>query len=83
VPLSAILQEKQDDSAVVFVYHGAGGVVHRRGVRLGAIQGERVEVRSGVQPGEQIAAMGAAFLSDGQKVVPLQVTSHLADGGAP
>ncbi|NVM77522.1 RND family efflux transporter MFP subunit [Duganella sp. SG902] len=83
VPLSAMVQHQPGDTAQLFIYQADGGLVRRRTVRLGAIQGERVALRAGVRPGEQVVASGAAFLNDGQKVVPLAATSHLADGGAP
>lgn len=61
----------RDGFAYVFVIAEANKVAQRR-VVTGSTQGDRVELRSGVQPGERLVVQGAGFLADGDivKVVP-------------
>ncbi|MBU6377754.1 MAG: efflux RND transporter periplasmic adaptor subunit [Gammaproteobacteria bacterium] len=57
----------RDGYPYVFVM-GEGGKVLQRRIDTGPPQGERVEVRSGLKPGERVVARGAGFLSDGDVV---------------
>lgn len=59
VPLSAI--QTIDNQPVVFVREARDRFV-RRDVDLGATAGDVVEIRSGVRPGETIAAAGSFYL---------------------
>ena len=43
-------------------------VARRRGVSTGAVQGDRVEIPSGLRPGETVVTRGAFLLSDGDAV---------------
>ena len=43
-------------------------VARRRGVATGAVQGDRVEIPSGLRPGERVVTRGAFLLSDGDAV---------------
>jgi RND family efflux transporter MFP subunit len=43
-------------------------VARRRGVATGAVQGDRVEIPSGLRPGEAVVDRGAFLLSDGDAV---------------
>ena len=43
-------------------------VARRRGVATGAVQGDRVEIPSGLRPGETVVTRGAFLLSDGDAV---------------
>jgi RND family efflux transporter MFP subunit len=43
-------------------------VARRRGVTTGAVQGDRVEIPSGLGPGETVVTRGAFLLSDGDAV---------------
>jgi RND family efflux transporter MFP subunit len=43
-------------------------VARRRGVTTGAVQGDRVEIPSGLRPGETVVDRGAFLLSDGDAV---------------
>ena len=52
--------------AEVFVVDN--NVARRRGVTTGAVQGDRVEIPSGLRPGESVATRGAFLLSDGDPV---------------
>jgi len=82
LPLSALVAQRDGEHASVFVYQPTQGVVRRRALRLGAIEGDRVQVGSGVAPGEQVVVAGAAFLADGQAVRPFRAESHLVSGDA-
>jgi RND family efflux transporter MFP subunit len=72
IPLSALAFEKTEtgpvvgSTAVVFVLDEAAQVVRRREVPVDGVVGNRVVVRSGVAPGEQIVVAGVALLRDGQ-----------------
>lgn len=59
VPSSAICRD--GDLAFVFV-HGQGDLYFRRQVRTGREVGGRVEVRGGVEPGQQVVADGSFLL---------------------
>jgi RND family efflux transporter MFP subunit len=65
VPVAAVV--RRDGYAYVFTLKGKDRVERRR-VELGRIDGERIEVRSGVQAGERVVSRGGAFLSDGDLV---------------
>ncbi|MGL4549643.1 MAG: efflux RND transporter periplasmic adaptor subunit [Gemmataceae bacterium] len=65
VPISAVVQEGGEQAAWVI---GPDLTVTRRAVKLGEPTGSRVEVVSGLEPGERIAAAGANFLREGMKV---------------
>ncbi|HZL97184.1 MAG TPA: efflux RND transporter periplasmic adaptor subunit [Terriglobales bacterium] len=43
-------------------------VARRRGVTTGAVEGDRVEIPSGLRPGETVVTRGAFLLSDGDAV---------------
>lgn len=65
VPLFAIVS--RGDSRVVFVEKD--GVVHATPVELNAVQGDRVHVLSGLEPGDRIVVMGHRELTDGEAVL--------------
>ncbi len=70
----------RDGYSYLFVL-GDGGVVSQRRVDTGGMQGDFIELRSGLNPAEKVVVRGAGFLSDGDvvKVVepktPEQATS--------
>lgn len=66
VPVSAIYQRKPDEQ-IAWVL-GADGTVSARPVALGAMTGGRIEISSGLEPGERIAVAGVTFLREGMKV---------------
>ncbi len=82
VPLAAVLPDTQGDGGKVFVYQAGSDKVRQRQVRLGEIDGERIQVLAGLVAGEQVVAAGAAFLADGQKVTAYQSASRLDERGA-
>lgn len=65
VPVAAVV--RRDGYAYVFTLKPRNRVERRR-VELGRIDGERIEVRSGLQAGERVVSRGGAFLSDGDLV---------------
>lgn len=65
VPVDAIVE--RDGYRYVFVL-GAGDLVARRRVALGAREAGVVEVREGLQADEQVVVQGAGFLADGDRV---------------
>ena len=59
------------------VYAVADKVVKVRDVRIGAAQGSKVEITSGVRPGDLLVLGGQSLLADGQQVDP-----QLQDGNS-
>lgn len=57
----------RDGYPYVFV-PGEGGRVVQRRIETGPAQGDFIEVRSGLRPGERIVVRGAGFLGDGDLV---------------
>ncbi len=68
VPRKAVIRELKN--AHVFV--ARDGVAHKRTVELGLEDSERLEITSGLEPGEQIVVAGQGGLKDGStiKVLP-------------
>jgi RND family efflux transporter MFP subunit len=63
-PVFAVISEGR--RSFVFLY--AGGVARRREVSTGIVDGERVEVVTGLEEGEFLIVKGQRDLEDGQKV---------------
>jgi multidrug efflux system membrane fusion protein len=84
IPTSAI--ERGQQGSFVYVV-GADNKVAARVVTLGAVDGERQAVLSGVSPGDKVVVDGADRLKDGIEVVPSFPTRPGASGaggpGAP
>ncbi len=66
VPQSAILTEDDGKTDVMVVY--ADSTAHTRVVSTGVQQGSLIQIRSGLQPGEQVIVSGGYGLPDGAKV---------------
>lgn len=64
VPKTAVRSDQGKD--VVFVLNG--GIVERRAVKVGAAEGDQIEVISGLTAGEQVVIEGPPALADGAKV---------------
>jgi len=64
----ALRGSANSQQAQVFVYQPQSRQVVLRPVVLGAAQGSALEIRAGLEPGEQVVTAGAAFLSDRQTV---------------
>lgn len=65
VPLGAVIERGQGPGVWII---GRDRRVARRPVKLGAVVDGRVEVISGLRPGERVVAMGAHLLTSGQRV---------------
>lgn len=65
VPRTAIRTD--GDTSVAFVVRG--DAVERRAVRTGGVDGDRVEVQTGLQAGDRVVLNPPADLTDGAKVV--------------
>ncbi|WP_231906971.1 efflux RND transporter periplasmic adaptor subunit [Cupriavidus sp. D384] len=73
VPLTALLQSKGANQ--VWIYQpgqGGSGTVKPVPVTLGDAQGNLIEVRQGLTPGQTIVTAGVHLLKPGQKVKPMQ-----------
>jgi RND family efflux transporter MFP subunit len=66
-PTTAVKREG-DEGVVLIVKDGA---VENRRVKLGIVEGDEVEIMSGVAPGEVLVARAASFLRPGDKVRPM------------
>ncbi|MCX8099480.1 MAG: efflux RND transporter periplasmic adaptor subunit [Casimicrobiaceae bacterium] len=77
VPQSALVL--RDGFAYVFRADASGRVSQVK-VETGRRLGDRVEIVSGLKPGEQVVASGAAFLSDGDSVRVAAQPSVTASG---
>ncbi|MHA7680101.1 efflux RND transporter periplasmic adaptor subunit [Cupriavidus sp. PET2-C1] len=73
VPLSALLQKQGSNQ--VWVYDAATGAVQPVNVTLGELQGNEIQVRQGLSPGQTIVTAGVHLLKPGQKVKPLQAVA--------
>ena len=70
VPAIAVL-DAPGNHPYVFVYDAKAGVVHKREVRIGRLQGSSsIHILDGLKPGEQIVTAGITKLEDGMKVRP-------------
>lgn len=64
IPTAAVIHEGVDD----WLWVVAEGVVHRRDVELGPNNFDLIEVRRGLEAGEQVVANGKQGLKEGQRV---------------
>ena len=80
VPMDALA--RRDGRAHVFVV-GDDGRVQERVVETGAVFGERIEVRSGLDGSERVVTRGAGFLGDGDlvRVVDAPAATAQPDAG--
>ncbi len=68
-PLHAVGEDR--DGRFVFVVEPGGegrGVVHRRPVKVGALDAEGLEILEGLSPGERLVTAGVKRLADGREV---------------
>ena len=65
VPTTAVVEK--DGKTTVFVV-GSDGVAHAKEVVVGAKEGTKVEIVSGVKPGDEVATAGAYELDDGTQI---------------
>ena len=74
VPASALLNGDQGRQKVMVI--SSDSVAHERMVTVGVRQGDRVQILSGVQPGEQVVTSGGLGLEDKAKVTIQQPKSE-------
>jgi HlyD family secretion protein len=74
VPASALLNGDEGRQKVMVVT--SDSVAHERAVAVGVRQGARVQILSGVQPGEQVVTSGGLGLEDKAKVTIQQPKSE-------
>ncbi|XXF75423.1 efflux RND transporter periplasmic adaptor subunit [Myxococcaceae bacterium GXIMD 01537] len=72
-------QSGQDFALVVAQGDGGGPVVHLTPVKLGEVEGNYFEVKSGLKPGDKVAVGSVQLLRDGQPIQPRPV----AEGQQP
>lgn len=66
IPTLALLDARADQG-VVFVVDGEG-IARRRPVSTAGVSGEHALITSGLQPGERVISVGAAYVRDGDAV---------------
>ncbi|SDD03056.1 RND family efflux transporter, MFP subunit [Cupriavidus sp. YR651] len=84
IPLTALLQERGNNQ--VWIYQGGqggSGTVKPVTVTLGEPQGNEVEVRQGLTPGQTIVTAGVHLLKAGQKVKPMQGVTPAQPASSP
>jgi multidrug efflux pump subunit AcrA (membrane-fusion protein) len=84
VPVAAILPGEEGGQAVLVV--DSSSTVHRRAVRLGVRDGDKVQVENGCRPGEEVVTQGGLGLDDKAKVKVIDTTvreSEDEDENAP
>jgi RND family efflux transporter MFP subunit len=67
VPVNAVIADS-DLGARVWVLDPQNMTVSSRGVEIGGMQGDQVEILSGLEGGEEIVAVGASYLAEGMNV---------------
>jgi multidrug efflux pump subunit AcrA (membrane-fusion protein) len=72
VPIAAILPGEEGGTAVLVI--DSNSVAHRRAVRLGVREGDKVEVLNGARPGEEVVIQGGVGLDDKAKVKIIDTT---------
>ncbi|MCV0396342.1 MAG: efflux RND transporter periplasmic adaptor subunit [Rhizobiaceae bacterium] len=68
VPAAALVYRDGD----AYAQRVEGGVVHTTPVVTGARDGANVEIRSGLQQGDEIIARAGTFVADGDRVTPVR-----------
>ena len=64
IPYTALL----DDGGQPYVFVVKGGVAHRVDVETGAQSGDRIAIKRGLNPGDEVVTIGGTALDDGMKV---------------
>jgi hypothetical protein len=70
--------EREGDSARLYVVRD--GKIEERQVKPGIVEGDLIEVRSGVHTGESVVARAASFLRPGDRVRPVPEAPASAGG---
>ena len=77
VPIAAILPGEEGGTACLVI--SADNIAHRRSVRLGVREGDKVQILNGVRPGEEVVIVGGIGLDDKAKVKVIDTTVKEAD----
>src|SRR5450759_373229 len=84
VPIAAILPGEEGGTACLVIT--ADNIAHRRSVKLGVREGDKVQILNGVRPGEEVVIVGGIGLDDKAKVKVIDPTGKEApdeDENAP
>jgi len=81
VPAAAILPGEEGGTAVLVI--SSDSVAHRRLVRLGVREGNKIQIESGVNPGEDVVIVGGLGVDDKQKVKIIDTTVKEAEDEVP
>ena len=71
VPARAV-QADEGLKSRVFVLDAEAMVVRGRGVRIGRMSGDMIEILDGLEGGEEIVMVGAEYLSEGMRVTRMR-----------
>jgi HlyD family secretion protein len=72
VPIAAILPGEEGGTACLVIT--ADNVAHRRPVKMGVREGDKVQILNGVRPGEEVVIVGGIGLDDRAKVKVIDTT---------
>ncbi|WP_105189327.1 efflux RND transporter periplasmic adaptor subunit [Pseudoalteromonas sp. T1lg48] len=75
LPAEAVFSDPEqgtEGNSYVWVYNSETARVHKRAVVVGQLQRDGIEIRSGIESGEQVVAAGVHYLQEGMQVRPWQ-----------
>jgi len=72
VPIAAILPGEEGGTACLVIT--PDNIAHRRNVKLGVREGDKVQILNGVRPGEEVVIVGGVGLDDKAKVKVIDPT---------
>jgi len=75
VPVDAVVADNELD-ARVWVLDPQKMTVHSATVQIGRMEGNRIQVISGLQGGEEIVSVGASYLTEGMPVTRMKATEQ-------
>jgi len=84
IPIAAVLPGEEGGTACLVIT--ADNIAHRRSVKLGVREGDKVQILNGVRPGEEVVIVGGIGLDDKAKVKVIDPTVKAApdeDENAP
>ncbi|MBS3797678.1 MULTISPECIES: efflux RND transporter periplasmic adaptor subunit [unclassified Pseudoalteromonas] len=73
LPAEAVFSDPKQDTegnSYVWVYNKDTKQVHKRAVVVGQLHRDGIEIRSGIESGEQVVAAGVHYLQEGMQVRP-------------
>lgn len=84
IPLTALLQQKGSNQVWIYTPgEGGSGTVKPVPVTLGEAQGNLIEIRQGLAPGQTIVTAGVHLLKTGQRVKPMQAVTPAQPASNP